>query len=124
MAFTYTWEMTGLKIKDQLNVDGDILPSSVCQTYWKLTGTDADGNEGSFSGATPFCAEKCSFEDFTAFSSLTETQVLSWIQNIVDNDPTYKRHIDDQIQKRIDSVAITESPMPWAPVANSDIIAE
>jgi hypothetical protein len=124
MSFTYKWEVTGLKVKDQLNADSVILANSVCQTYWKVTGTDVDGNEGSFSGATQFNSDNCSIEDFVAFESLSEVQVLSWIQNIVDNDASYKTHIDSQIQKRIDAVAITEAIMPWAPVENSDIISE
>ena len=56
MSMTYTWEITSLKTQSQTNILGDTLENAVVQTYWKKTGTDADGNTGSFSGATPFTA--------------------------------------------------------------------
>ena len=119
MAFTYDWEVTGIKCKDQLNHEGVTLLNSVCQTYWKLTGTNETGQSGFFSGATPFCADHCCAEDYCEFTDLTEADVLSWIQNIVANDLSYKQHIDEQIQKQIDAVLITEPTMPWAPVEDS-----
>tara|TARA_R110000868_G_scaffold333197_2_gene594050 strand:- start:374 stop:760 length:387 start_codon:yes stop_codon:yes gene_type:complete len=124
MAFTYMWEVTGVKTKDQLNHEGVTLPSSVCQTYWKLTGTNENGEEGSFSGATPFCADHCCAADFCEFGELTEVMVLSWIQNIVANDSTYKSHIDQQIQKMIDIDTISEPAMPWANPEDAEIVEE
>lgn len=117
MSFTYTWEITGLKIKDQKNVEGNLLPKAVCQTYWKLTGTDENGNEGSFSGATPFTAEQTPLENFKNFEELQEDDVLSWIKNVVNNDATYKQHIDEQIQKQIDDELeeeMDQNSLPWA----------
>ena len=119
MAFTYDWEVTGIKCKDQLNHEGVTLVNSVCQTYWKLTGTDENGQSAFFSGATPFCADHCAAADYCEFADLTEEMVLSWIQSIVANDKGYKDHIDQQIQKQIDAELITEPTMPWAPVEES-----
>ena len=116
MNFEYTWEITGIKCIDQENHEGVTLLNSVCQTYWKLTGTDSKGNQGVFSGATPFCASKCGSEKYCEFSELTEAVVLSWVQDIVANDASYKEHIDAQIQKTIDATKITEPSLPWAPV--------
>ena len=48
MAITYEWKLTSIKTKDvedKTNV--------VFQTYWTLTGTDEEGNIGTFSGVTP-----------------------------------------------------------------------
>jgi hypothetical protein len=115
MAFTYEWKVTGIKCKDQLNHEGITLLSSVCQTYWKLTGTDENGAVGFFSGATPFCADHCCAEDFCEFSELTEAHVLGWIQDVVAADLSYKNHIDEQIQRMIDVTLVTEPTMPWAP---------
>ena len=50
MAVTYTWKVTSLKVKD---VSED-RTNAIVQTYWTKTGTDEDGNQGVFSGATPF----------------------------------------------------------------------
>ena len=65
--FTWAWEVTSLKKKDQVNSEGVTLAGAVVQTYWKLTGTDADGNSSEFSGATPFTAVNVPAGSFAAF---------------------------------------------------------
>jgi hypothetical protein len=115
MAITYTWEISSLKTKNETLGDGVVLPNAVCQTYWKKIGTDEDGNEGTFSGATPFSAENLTEENFQQFDVLTEEIVLGWIQAIVVDG--YEEHVNGQIQKQIDEqvTPITETSMPWAP---------
>ena len=122
MSFTYEWEITGIKCKDQPNQEGGVHVGSVCQTYWKLTGTDEGGDVGTFSGATPFCAENCTTENYCEFEFLTEEIVLSWIQDVVDKDLSYKNHIDQQIQRMIDNTKVTEPSMPWAPVEDDETV--
>lgn len=114
MAVTYTWEVTSLKTKNETLGDGVVLPNAICQTYWKKIGTDEDGNEGTFSGATPFSAENLTEENFQQFDVLTEEIVLGWIQAIVVDG--YEEHVNSQIQKQIDEkvTPITEAAMPWA----------
>lgn len=107
------WEVTGLKTKNEVNGDGIVLPNAVCQTYWKASYTDADGNEGSFSGATPFSATNLSEEQFAQFDTLTEETVLDWIKAIVVD--SYFDHVVERIQRQIDELAIEEATMPWAP---------
>ena len=115
MAVTYTWEVTSLKTKNETLGDGVVLPNAICQTYWKKIGTDERGNEGSFSGATPFSADNLTEENFLQFDVLTEEIVLGWIQAIVVDG--YEEHVNGQIQKQIDEqvTPITETAMPWAP---------
>lgn len=117
MSMTYTWEVTNLKVKDEVNADGVTLPRAICQTYWKKTGTDANGNEGFFTGATPFSAAEVSEGDFVAFDSLDEATVLGWIQAVVVGG--YEEHVNDMIQRQIDEQAVTEATMPWAPAEES-----
>lgn len=107
------WEVTGLKTKNEVNGDGIVLPNAVCQTYWKASYTDAEGNEGSFSGATPFSAANLSEEQFAQFDTLTEETVLAWIKAIVVD--SYFDHVVERIQRQIDELAIEEATMPWAP---------
>lgn len=108
MSITYTWNIDSLKTKTVGGVDNVVI-----QTYWKKTGTDADGNVGSFSGATPFpVTEATDVSTLTAFADLTEEQVLSWIQaQVVDG---YEEHVNAQIQKQIDDQAISEADLPWS----------
>ena len=117
MALTYKYEITGVKTKDEV-VDSTTNPSAVVQTYWKLTGTDAEGNSGTFSGATPFTTTNMpAGSTFVPFAQLTEAMVIGWVQAVVDGNPGYKQHIDAQIQKQIDEKIrpVTEAQMPWAP---------
>ena len=113
MALTLTWEVTGVKTKNETNTEGDTLADAVVQTYWTCTGVDEDGNEGSFAGATPFSAANVPAGSFVAFADLTEATVLGWIQNVVVGG--YMDHVQEQIQKQIDSATIQEPALPWAP---------
>jgi len=120
MAITYTWEISSLKTKNETLGDGVVLPNAVCQTYWKKIGTDEDGNEGTFSGATPFSAGNLTEENFQQFDTLTEEIVLGWVQALVIEG--YEEHVNGKIQKQIDEkvTPVTESAMPWAPVVEVD----
>lgn len=113
MALTYTWKVTGLKKRDQVNAEGATLIGAIVQTYWECKGVDANGNEGSFSGATPFTAENVPAGSFAAFETLTEETVLDWIKSVVDNDPSYKAHIDGRIIDQIDAANVTDATPPW-----------
>ena len=108
----YTWKVTGIKVKDEINAEGVTLPNAICQTYWEKRGVDTNGNEGMFAGATPFSAAAVSQGEFVSFDSLDEATVLSWIQSVVVGD--YEKHVNAQIQKQIDNQAITEKDLPWA----------
>ena len=103
MSLTYTWSITGMKTNE---ID------AVVQTYWKKVGTDANGNVGTFSGATPFKIEEG--QDLVPLDQLTETQVLDWIKSIVTGD--YETHVDSQIQKDLDrnKSIVKDIKLPWA----------
>jgi len=109
----YTWEITGIKKQDASGVNDAII-----QTYWKKTGTDSDGNTGTFSGATPFDPSTVDPDNFVSYENLTQEMVLGWIQSVVDSQPGYAQHINEQIQKEIDSkiLPVTEesTTFPWS----------
>lgn len=104
----YTWNVTGMKGIDLPNE-----PNTIIQTYWTKTGTDEQGNEGVFSGATPFNPADIDPATFVPYDQLTEEIVLSWIQAVVVG--SYEEHVDAQIQKQIDSKKVKDEPLPWAP---------
>lgn len=114
MALTLTYSVTSLKVKDEVNSEGATLQNAVCQTYWKVVGTDASGATGEFSGATPFSAASVALDNFKDFANLQEEDVLSWIKSVVENDADYKRHVEGRIQAQIDAEKIRETSMPWA----------
>ena len=115
MSITYTWKVTGIKVKDEGSNT-----NAVVQTYWTKTGTDDNGNEGTFHGATPFTSTTMPEGDvFVPFEQLTEDMVLDWIKDVVVGQ--YEEHVNEQIAKQIDSKVnpVTDAPMPWAPSANT-----
>ena len=113
--YTWAWEVTSLKRKDQVNAEGATLTGAVCQTYWKVTGTDGNGNTGEFSGATPFTAQNTPAGSFVAFDDLTEDTVLGWIQSVVNGDQGYANHISERVGSQIDEETVEDASMPWAP---------
>jgi hypothetical protein len=117
MAVTYTWQITSLRTK----TEGENL-NAVVQTYWKKTGTDENGNSGTFDGATPFSAANVPAGEFIAFEDLTEETVLNWIKSVVVGD--YEQHVNARIQDKINSVTISQPELPWAPGKGAASIAE
>ena len=113
MSLTYTWKVTGIKTRDEVNAEGETLQNAVVQTYWQKIGTDAEGNEGTFSGATPFTAKDVPAGEFVPLAELTEETVISWIQAVVVGG--YEEHVNGMIQKQIDDKTITDAKLPWAP---------
>jgi hypothetical protein len=110
---TYTWKLTSLKKR---NVGS--LNDVVFQTYWQKTGTDENGNTGTFSGATPFDPSKIDQSSFVSFEQLTEAVVLEWIKGVVIG--SYEEHVNGEIARQIESKKITTSELsagqfPWDP---------
>jgi hypothetical protein len=123
MGLTYEWKLTGLRKQNSETVN-----DAVVGTQWKLTGTDEDGNQGSFSGATPFNINEVNTGSFIEYSSLTEAQVLNWVKNHVSgSSPTsYMDHINGVILKEINSkkwtsITVSETDLPWSPTSGSSI---
>lgn len=122
MGLTYEWKLVGLKKQNSINIE-----DAVVGTSWKLTGTDEDGNVGTFSGATPFSISTINTGSFTPYTELTEEQVLNWIKNHVSGSnvsTNYWGHITEAIQKEIDGkkwakVDVTETDLPWSPTSGS-----
>jgi hypothetical protein len=113
MALTYTWAITSLKKTTDGTVD-----NFVVQSTWTCTGTDEDGDSGTFSGATPFPLDSLDPATFIPYEDLTEADVLGWIEAVVVG--SYKEHVDAQINKQIalikdPVVDVPEGDFPWDP---------
>lgn len=114
MAITYEWTVTSMKVINENDFENVVI-----QTYWTKKGTDENGNDGSFNGATPLDQSSIDPNNFIPFEELTETIVLGWIQSSI----TDQSHIDYQIQKQIDMKKnpVIEKKTPWStdPSANT-----
>jgi hypothetical protein len=106
MAITYTWKVTGIKVKDE-----GANKNAIVQTYWKKIGTDENGNVGEFSGATPFTSANVPDGQFVAFEALTEANVIAWVQSVVTG--SYEEHVNEQIAKQLAKSDPVEIKMPW-----------
>lgn len=114
MALTLSYSVTSINVKDEVNHEGVTHANCVCQTYWKVTGTDEEGNTSEWSGATPFSGHDVSAENYIDFTNLQESDVVSWISAVVEADPGYKAHILEQLERQIAQDKAREVSMPWA----------
>lgn len=111
MAITYTWKVTALKKVNAANLENVIIG-----TRWEKIGTDEEGNEGKFNGATPFKVSDIDPDNFIDWDNLSEEVVLSWIKPVVTG--TYEDHVNEQIMKQIrdkKSPVSEVTHMPWDP---------
>jgi len=113
MAITYTWSVDKVKIATE-----GTFTNSVIQTHWTLSGTDESGNTGTFKGSTPFTAIG-STGTFIPYSQLQESDVVGWIQSVVNSNPQYSSHINDRIAQQLGEItsSVTEvhaQDLPWA----------
>lgn len=112
----YTWKITQLTKQNTNDLDNVIIG-----TRWEVTGTDEDGFSGTFVGATPFDLTTVDPDSFTPYDSLTENQVIGWIQTKVSSSAAtgYWDHISERIDAAISSeknikVAVEKDELPWS----------
>lgn len=115
MTLVLSYELTGMKLQSDAEV-----ANAVVQTYWKCHGHSADQPDytGTFSGATPFDLNTIDPNTFTPYDQLTEAQVLGWIEAVVNDSPSYKTHIEEQIENQIKQqiapeTDVNEGSFPW-----------
>ena len=113
MSLTYEWKITGIK-----KASSNDLSNVIVQTYWNVIGKDENGNEGAYSGATPFDLSKVDPDNFVTYESLTEEVVIGWIKNAVLG--SFNDFVEGQIQDQIASIdteqdQVNEGDFPWSP---------
>lgn len=107
----YSWKLKGLK-----KTNTQSLNNVIVQTYWEKTGVDENGNDGTFTGATPFDLSTVDTNNFISYEDLTEEIVLGWIQSVVIGQ--YEEHVNGQIQKQINEKVnliedVSNDELPW-----------
>ena len=119
MTITYEWKIDSVKVKDQVNQDGDSLTDVVCQIKWAKHGVDEDGNRGIFGGVDTFSAYEVGLPDFTSFADLTEDLVVQWVQQKVVG--SYAEHVDAKIAKKLELNGVKNKHVPWEPTLAAGI---
>lgn len=111
--FVHTIRITELKKNISYESQADV----ICHARWKLT-TYRDDNPNvtvDFQGATPFVVTDNDLTDnFTPFDSVTEAQIISWVEanaiNLFDLKLKNERELNEKL-----SPTVTEAPLPWDP---------
>jgi hypothetical protein len=122
MALTYEWKITQIK-----KTTNDSVDNAIIGTRWEVKGIDANGNDGLFTGATPFTLDQIDPDNFVPYNELTEEMVLSWIKEYVSGSnrvTNYWDHISDRINKQIEEKTsiisnVEAVNLPWAPTSGS-----
>lgn len=106
MALVYSYKINAVRVAAQ-----DGLTDVVKEVEVAVNGTD---------GAAKFelpVVVKLGAADptsFTEFASLTEAQLVSWIENDPSLEGT-KAHIAFVVAKEVEKLASESKPLPWAP---------
>jgi hypothetical protein len=107
MATTITWQIEAL----------DCAPSAEGQTnvvntiHWRVNGTDGTHN------ATVYGTQGITYtagSPFTAYASLTETQVIGWLQTAMGTEKVaeLQAYLDAQIALLVTPTVVTPA-LPW-----------
>lgn len=108
---TYTWEILKFATRDQTNASGAVLQDSVVSIQWRRAGMDAEGNTASIVGYTVMSAEQVEESSFIPFDSLTESDVVGWLESVL--SPQKLADYDITIQDKINKRVTTEKAVPW-----------
>jgi hypothetical protein len=92
------------------------LENTVKRVEWTLVGEEA-GQKFELPQSTEL-ADPAS-ENFIQLTSLTEADVAAWVEATETNMDGIKAHIQFVLSKEVARAALTETPMPWAPVVET-----
>lgn len=107
MANTYTWSIKSLHTLAQSNKQNDV----IYLAQFTLSGTDGI-NTASMTISQPLT---CSEDSFTPFSSVTEEEVIGWIQKEFGTDgvANLQASIDAQINSIVNPPVLSLQTLPW-----------
>ena len=106
MALVYSYKIYAARVGSQ-----DSLTDVVKEVEVTVTGTD-----GAAKFELPVVVKlgAADPESFTSFSSLTEEQMIGWLENDPSIDGT-RSHIAFVVAKEVEKLASESKPLPWAP---------
>lgn len=108
MAITNTWSVVQMDAYPELDGETDV----VFTVHWTLNGTDGT-YAGSVYGSVGVSLDEGSA--FTPYASLTETQVIGWVQDALGEEQvaSYEANVAQQIADQQDPPVVTP-PLPWS----------
>lgn len=110
MAITYNWIISSMDV-----VPADNQLSNVVKViYWSLVASD-DINTARINSTVEL--DHANPENFTAFDNLTESQVVEWVEGIIDVD-----NIKVKLAAELNALSnppVVSRQVPWLVVANN-----
>jgi hypothetical protein len=108
MAVVYTWNVVQLDCYPEQDGNTDVV--FVC--HWALSGEE-DGFSGGVYGSVGVTLDEGS--TFTPYASLTEAQVIGWVQDALGEEQVtaYEANVAQQIENQINPPVVTP-PLPWS----------
>ena len=107
MAISFHWQIKSLKVEKSNGVQEDV----VCNIDWDLLAIDeADGLLFETTGKTKLPPPP-EGSNFTPFESLTEEQVIGWLESQLSIDSLKQSLLDKHAEVR--EPKIIEKPAPW-----------
>ena len=111
MTISYTHTISNVATSSN-----DNFTDAVLEVLWVRTGTCSEtGRVGKINGTTKLQMPSSDYTEFTAFSNLTEAQVLAWVEADINSDAEKLYDFNQDIQRQIDLTDIPQHAMslPW-----------
>jgi hypothetical protein len=108
MTTTYNWTVVQMQAYPEMDGEADV----VFVVHWVLNGTDGTYN-GSVYGSVGVTLDEGAA--FTPYASLTEAQVIGWVQDALGEEQVaaYEANVAQQISDQVDPPVVTP-PLPWS----------
>lgn len=108
MTITYNWTISSMDCVPQEDGHTDV----VVNAHWNISATDGTFNAGIY-GTQSFSYD--SSKSFIPYSNLTESEVVTWVQNAMGSDAVtaLQENLDAQIANQVNPPIVTP-PLPWA----------
>ena len=111
MTISYSLSVSNVATSSNSN-----FTDAVLEVLWVRTGTCSEtGRTGEVNGTTKLQMPAADYEGFTAFSDLTEAQVLAWVEADINSDAEKLYDLNRDIQREIDLTELPKHAMslPW-----------
>lgn len=106
MAIVYSYKVNGARVANEGG-----LTDVVKEVEVTVTGTDGAAK---FELPVVVKLAEADASSFTTFDSLTEAQIIGWVENDPSLDGT-KAHIAYVVAKEVEKLSLENKPLPWAP---------
>ena len=112
MTIQYTWSIKALDCYPESEGKSNVIFTA----HWVLSGTDGTNSASTYgTQALTYDAKSA----FTPYANLTESEIIGWVKNAMDNIDEVKAIIENQIANQIKPDVI-KPLLPWAKEAVMD----